>query len=37
LEESKSAMEPVLAALGDYFVRQMPKPTPAEKVASALP
>jgi len=37
LEESKSAMEPVLAALSDYFVRQMPKPTPAEKVASALP
>jgi CubicO group peptidase (beta-lactamase class C family) len=37
LEESKSAMVPVLVALNDYFAKQMPKPTSAAKDASALP
>ena len=35
LEESKSAMAPVLVALNDYFSKQVP--APATKVASALP
>ncbi len=35
LEESKSAMSPVLVALNDYFSKQVP--APATKVASALP